>query len=119
MALYSRAADESVGYYETIAMDPSIADYTGWVFKLTLAAFVGDPNGITLNTIADAAAEGFRIVDGPGRLVSLRILAMSLQAYPDTTGQFVLFGNLLATPPGADRFHACDFQLTVQKGPTT
>lgn len=118
MAAYSRSTDESVGYHETITLDPRVSDYTGWTFASTFAAYVGDPDAIVLGMAADLDSDGWYLLDGPGRLVSLRITPETLQAYPDTSGRFALFSNILATPPGADRFHLADMTLTVQKGPT-
>jgi hypothetical protein len=118
MVAYSRSADLSVGYHETILLDAQVGDYTGWVFEATFAAFVGDPDGIALAMADDLASDGWFIVDGPGRLVSLKILPATLQGYPNTAGKFQLFTNILATPPDQERFHLADMTLTVQKGPT-
>jgi len=119
MTAYTRSADEAVGYHETIALDDQIPDYTGWTFAATFARFVGDPDAIALGMAADDDSDGWRIVDGPGRLVSLRIGGDTLQTYPDTSGRFTLFSNVLAAPPGQEPFHFCDMTIDVQKGPTT
>lgn len=118
MVAYSRSADESVGYFETIALDPQVEDYTGWTFAATFATYVGDPNAIMLGMAADASADGWQVIDGPARKVTLRIAAATLAAYPDTSGRLQLFTNVLAAPPGGDPVHFCDLILTVQKGPT-
>lgn len=118
MAVYRRVADWSVGYWSSLRMDPRITDYSGWVFAARLAKRVGDPAGIALSMAANADAEGFLVVDGPGRVVSLRIRPATLQAYPDNSGRFELFANVLATPPGKARFKVCDLVLTVNRGPT-
>lgn len=118
MAVYRRVADWSVGYWTSLQMDPRIPDYSGWAFAATLAKHIGDPNGIALGMAADIDGEGFRVVDGPARLISLRILPATLQAYPDTSGRFELFGNVLATPPAKARFKAFDLVLTVNRGTT-
>lgn len=118
MTAYRRVADWSVGYYSSLDMDPRVFDYSGWVFEATLAKRVGDPDGIALGTTGDPNADGFRIVSGLGRVVTLRILPATLQAYPDSSGRFDLFANVLATPPGKPRFKAFDLVLTVNRGPT-
>lgn len=118
MVAYSRAADESVGYHETITLDPRVDDYNGWTFASTFAAFVGDPNAIALGMVSDESSDGWRLIDGPERSISIRISAATLAAYPDTSGRFSLFTNVLAAPPGGAAFHYCDITLTVQKGPT-
>lgn len=118
MTVYRRVADWSVGYWSSLRMDARVLDYTGWTFAATLAKRVGDPAGIALGMAGNSNAQGFFIADGPGRVVSLRILPATLQAYPDSSGRFALFANVLATPPGSARFKAFDLVLTVNRGPT-
>ncbi|WP_037531416.1 hypothetical protein, partial [Sphingobium sp. C100] len=64
------------------------------------------------------ADQGFRIFSGPARQITCRILASTLAALPDTTGDLTLVGDLLATPPGADRFFVADLEFTILRGPT-
>src|SRR5438046_9551223 len=108
---YLRAADWSVGYHETIELDPRVSDYTGWTFAATFGAVVGDPDGIELGMAADLLTDGWKVVSGPARQVSLKITPATLQAYPNTSGRFELFTNVLATPPGGERFHYGDITL--------
>ncbi|RYE74894.1 MAG: hypothetical protein EOO80_16285 [Oxalobacteraceae bacterium] len=118
MAVYRRVADWSVGYWSSLQMDPRIADYTGWVFAAKLGRAVGDPAAIALGVAGTLEGEGFFVANGPARVVSLRILPATLQAYPDSSGRFELFANVLATPPGKARFKAFDLVLTVNRGTT-
>lgn len=118
MAVYRRVADWSVGYWSSLNMDPRIADYTGWVFAATLGKRVGDPAGIALGMAINLEGEGFFVSSGPGRQVSLRIFPATLQGYPDSSGRFELFANVLARPPGKARFKAFDLVLTVNRGNT-
>lgn len=118
MAVYRRSADWSVGYYSALRMDFRVSNYTGWAFEATLAKHVGDPAGIKLGMAANIAAEGFFVKDGPAQIVTLRILPETIQAYPDSSGQFELFANVLATPPGGTRLKVFDLILTVVRGPT-
>lgn len=115
------AAKESVGYYATWTLGPGIGDVvdvTGWTFKATFERYAADPQAFTLNMAASAPAEGFRIWDGPGRRITCRILPATLAAISDTTGEFIMTADLLATPPGGARFFAADLELTVVRGPT-
>jgi len=115
------AAKESVGYYATWTLGPrlgDVTDVTGWTFKATFERYAGDPQAFTLNMAAAEADEGFRIWDGPGRRITCRILPATLAAISDTTGQFVMVADLLATPPGEARFFVNDLELTVVRGPT-
>ncbi|MBB3940685.1 hypothetical protein GGR39_002342 [Novosphingobium fluoreni] len=118
MTVYRRSADWSVGYYSALRMDTRVPDYTGWTFAATLAKHIGDPDGIALGMAANSSAQGFFVKDGPAQLLTLRILPETLQAYPDASGQFELFANVLATPPGGARLKVFDLILTVVRGPT-
>lgn len=119
MSSYERCADEAVGYHETILLDDRVFDYTGWTFASTFARYVGDPNGIDLGMAADLSSDGWYILAGSQRLISLRIGPETLAAYPDTSGRFQLFANVLAAPPANEPFHFADITITVQKGPTS
>ena len=118
---YRLAAKESVGYYATWTLGPGLdpsVDIASWVFKATFERFAGDPQAFTLNMASTTGGEGFRIWDGPGHRITCRILAATLAAISDTTGQFLMTADLLATPPSAARFFVADLELTVLRGPT-
>lgn len=115
------AAKESVGYFGTWTLGPTLdgaVDVTGWTFGATFERYAADPEAFTLNMAATEAAQGFRIWDGPGRRITCRILPATLAAIPDTTGEFTMRADLLATPPGGDRFFVADLLFTVLRGPT-
>lgn len=121
--LYKRAAKESVGFYETWTLGGSafagLVDISGWTFKASFERFAGDPQAFTLEMAATPTAQGFYIFNASARLVTCRILPAALQAITDTTGNFTLYADLLATPPGAARFSVADLQFTIVRGPTT
>ncbi|MBO9526414.1 MAG: hypothetical protein J7517_09840 [Sphingobium yanoikuyae] len=115
-------AKESVGYYGTWTLgrsklhgDMSIA---GWAFAARFERYAADPQAFLLGMAANDAAQGFRIIDAGNRRISCRILPATLQAINDTSGQFDLQADLLATPLGYDRFFVADLLLTVLRGPT-
>lgn len=117
-------ARESVGFHATWTVgvaggDP--VDITGWVFKATFERQAGAPD-FTLNMAAgglyDTAVEGFSIVDGPNGLLGVSILPATLQGIADTTGDFTLDSDLLATPPGSARLFVAALKLRVTEGPT-
>ena len=114
------AGAEHLGGLEADAIgragDP--VNVTGWVFKATFERYAADPEAFTLDMAADPADEGFRVFNGPSRQITCRILADTLAALPDTTGDLTLVGDLLATPPGSDRFFIADLEFTVLRGPT-
>lgn len=116
-------ARESVGYQATwtIGSAGAAVDITDWVFKATFERQAGAPD-FTLNMAAggvyDAAVEGFSIVDGAAGMMGVVILPATLQAIVDTTGDFTLDSDLLATPPGSARLLVDVLQLRVTKGPT-
>jgi hypothetical protein len=118
MSVYRRVADWSVGYWSTLRMDPRIANYSGWSFSAKLAKYIGDPAGIVLGNAGTLDTDGFYVIDGRRGIVSLRILPATLQSYPDSSGRFELFANVLAQPPLSPRFKAFDLVLTVNRGPT-
>ena len=121
--LFRSAARESVPYYRQWELSPSMlqgaADLSGYVFELDLAQTNVANVEISLGMAATALADGFTILSGPGLLLSIRIAAATLQGVPDTTGDFQLFGDLIATPPGGDPFFVADLILPVTKGTTT
>lgn len=114
------AAKESVGYYGTWTLGRQLGgiDIAGWTFKATFERYASDPSSFTLNMAANAEAQGFQVFDGPARRITCRILPATLIALPDTTGDFKLYADLLATPSGGDRFFVNDLELTVKRGPT-
>lgn len=119
---YRIGAKESVGYYATWTLGPSMrmdyAPITDWVFALRFERWAEDPAGFLLGMAASDAAQGFRIVDVDARRISCRILPTTLASIADTTARFEMMGDLLATPPGVSRFFVADFCLTVLRGPT-
>lgn len=119
---YRRAAKESVGLYETWRLGggkfAGVIDLTGWTFKATFERYAADPQAFTLDMAASAEAQGFRIWDGPARQITCRILPATLQSIADTTGDFQMAADVLATPPDSNRFSAFDLELRVVRGPT-
>ncbi len=121
--LSRRAAKESVGLYETWKLGGRTFDGTidiaGWSFKCTFERYAADAQAFTLEMAAGPEDEGFRIFDPEARLITCRILPATLQTISDTTGNFDLYGDLLATPLVGTRFAVADLQLTVVRGATT
>lgn len=117
---YRIGAKESVGYFATWTLGRVAdgLDLTGWTLKASFERFAADPQAFTLNMAAGVEDEGFRIFDGPARRITCRILPATLSAIDDTTGDFRLWADLLATPPGGDRFFIADIELSVLRGPT-
>lgn len=119
---YRIGAKESVGYYATWTLGGAslagVVDLTGWTFKATFERYAGDAEAFTLNMAASAPAEGFRIHDGPARQITCRILPATLAGVDDTTGSFSMFADLLATPPGGDRFFVAAIEIVIERSPT-
>lgn len=119
--LYRRAAKESVGFYETWKLGGDRfdgIDLTGWTFKASFERYAADPETFTLGMAASFENQGFQVHSGPDRLITCRILPATLQGIGDTTGNFTLFADLLATPPAGDRFSVADLEFTIIRGPT-
>lgn len=119
---YRIGAKESVGYYATWTLGQSARhgdlSLAGWTFAAHFERYAGDPQAFLLGMAGSAAAQGFRIIDADLRQITCRILPATLQAIDDTTGQFEMNADLLATPLGGDRFFVNDILLTVLRGPT-
>jgi hypothetical protein len=113
---------ESVNYYQALTLGADqlqgAIDITGYVFEMDLARSNVATVLIGLNMAVTELGEGFAIVSGANRMLTIRILSGTLSDLPDTTGDFELFGDLLATPPGGERFFVQDMILPVTKGPT-
>lgn len=92
-------------------------DITGWTLACSFARQRG-VNLLTLGMAASAAAQGFwPIAPAEGRY-QVTILPASLQAIPDETGDFTMFGDVIATLPGGERLWIEDWELQVTEGPT-
>lgn len=119
---YRIGAKESVGYYATWTLGGAafagVVDLTGWEFKATFERYAADAEAFTLEMAADDASEGFRIHDGPARQITCRILPATLAGVDDTTGKFSMFTDLLATPPGEDRFFVAAIEIVIERSPT-
>lgn len=119
---YRIGAKESVGYFATwtIGSAKAVGDLSieGWLFAARFERYADDPQAFLLGMAASPADQGFQIIDPAARSISCRILPSTLQGITDTTGQFDLYADLLATPPFADRFFVNDLILTVLRGPT-
>ena len=108
-------AHEAIGFAGTLTLalsDGETRDITAWTFAAALGRVAGTPD-VTLGMAADESAEGFRVVDGPGMVVTLRILQATLAGIADTTGQFALTGDLMATLPDASGQYIDTLQMTV------
>lgn len=92
-------------------------DITGWTFALTLVRELGGPS-IQLGMAANANARGFWIVSGSGGELQIIMPPADVIGFPDTTGNFELFGDLLCTRPTGDRELIDDLLITVTEGPT-
>lgn len=115
-------ARESVTYYQSLTLGPELlrgqVQITGYEFKLALTRQLGQPAEITLGMAASPFAQGFAVVSGPARILTIRIFNGTLDGLADTTGDFELFGDLLARPPGGEFFFVADLILPITKGPT-
>lgn len=98
------AAKESVGYQATwrIGQSGVPVDLTGWTFALVLARQAGTPD-VTLGMtgVFGPTHEGFFVINGPAAELAVNILSATLAGIADTTGDFLLQGDLLGTPPGS------------------
>ncbi|WIA57838.1 hypothetical protein N6H05_08590 [Sphingobium sp. WTD-1] len=115
------AAKESVGYYATWTLGARLAEplnISEWIFEATFERWAADPEAFTLEMAASDADQGFRIFNPVARQITCRILPATLAGISDTTGRFTMLADLLATPPGADRFFIADLELTIVRGPT-
>lgn len=99
-------AKESVGYQATWRIGaPGVAvDLTGWIFALVLQRQAGAPD-VTLGMTGTYGPthEGLFVFNGPTGELAINILPATLEAIADTTGDFLLFGDLLGTPPGSSQ----------------
>ena len=113
------ATREAIGLAEVLPLAEKGVpiDITGWTFALTLVREMGGPD-IELGMAATADDEGIWIVDAAGGELQIIILPATIAAFPDTTGDFELFGDLLATRPTDDRELIDDVLITVTEGPT-
>lgn len=113
-------ARESVGLFAEYRVSDgagAIVDITGWTFAQSFARQAGSID-VTLGMAGTLAAQGFHIVDGPGGAYQQRILPATLAAISDTTGDFTMFGDIIATLPDGTRVWIEDQQLQVTEGPT-
>lgn len=88
----------------------------GWEFDCILTRQAGTVD-VELEMAADDATDGFRVIEGVSGIYQLRVLPATLQAIPDTTGDFTLLGSIFGTEPGGTRHLIEDLQLNVTKGP--
>lgn len=95
-------ARESVGYLETwtVGANGAPVDIADWSFTATFQKQAGLPL-FTLGMGGSPTAQGFWVIDGASGLLGVRILPATLQGIADTTGDFLIFGDLLGTPPGS------------------
>ncbi|MDH7640534.1 hypothetical protein [Sphingomonas oryzagri] len=116
-------ARESCDYVQSLTYgDASLdghVDLTGYTLKASFYHANVATVDFTLDMAPGGAGEGLTILDGPSRLIGIRILAATLSGIDDTTGDFILQADLLATPPAGERFLLGDLTLRVIKGPTT
>jgi hypothetical protein len=110
----------SVGFFgEYTLSNPNglAVDITGWTFAQVLERVAGTPD-VTLGMAATADDEGFFITEAAAGNYQVRILAATLVAIDDTTGDFTMFGDIIGTRPDATRAWIEDQQLEVTMGPT-
>lgn len=86
-------------------------DITGWIFALTLQRQAGVVD-VTLG-MATGGAEGMEVVDGPNGALRLVVAKTTLEAIADTTGNFLMWGDLLGTPPAGQEKFVADVRLAV------
>jgi hypothetical protein len=113
-------ARESVGLLISIQLaDASGAavDLTGWEFECSFARQAGAID-LTLGMAANASLTGFYLTDPENGTYQVRILPAALQAIDDTTGDFTMMGDILATPGGSDRIFIEDVRFQVTEGVT-
>jgi hypothetical protein len=112
-------ARESVGLSAEYALskDGAPVDITGWIFAQSLARVHGAVD-LTLGMAANAEAQGFFITNGPAGKYQVRITSAALKAIADTTGDYTLLGDIIATQPGGTRVWIEDQALQVTEGTT-
>lgn len=94
------AAKESLGYQATwrIGQNGVPANLSGWTFALVLQRQAGAPD-VTLGMAGSFGAQGLFVFNGPNGELAINILPAGLEGIDDTTGDFLLFGDLIGTPP--------------------
>ncbi|MFN3943887.1 MAG: hypothetical protein ACK4K7_03010 [Allosphingosinicella sp.] len=113
-------ARRSVGYRAIVTLRDAaghVVNITGWTFAMALTRRRGTID-IQLNMAANEAALGFYILDSITGEYSINVTPGALQSFTDTSGKFVLFGDILATQPGGAKAWIEDIELTVTEGPT-
>jgi ABC-type proline/glycine betaine transport system substrate-binding protein len=115
-ALWAR---ESVGWLAeyTVKSDGVPVNITGWTFAQVFTRVAGAAD-VTLGMAANAAAQGFFVTDGAAGKYQQRILPATLAAIADTTGNFVMRGDIIATRPGGTRVWIEDQEMQVTEGST-
>lgn len=112
-------ARERAGFLATIQLKAGGAPYnlTGCTLAAKFARQAGSID-ISLSMAANAAAEGFFITDAAQGLYQVRVLPATLQAIVDTTRDFTMFGDIILTTAGAEKFLVEDVEFQVTEGNT-
>lgn len=113
-------ARESTGFageFTLLTLNGDPVDITGWTFKSEFERQAG-ANDFTLNMAGSELAEGFRILEGSEGRYSMRILPATVAGVADTSGDFILYADIIATLPNGERQLIDDIELRVIEGPT-
>lgn len=92
-------------------------DMTGWELDCSFARQAGAED-LTLGMAATSADEGFHLTDAANGSYQVRVLPASLAGIDDETGDFTMFGDIIATLPGGDRIWIEDVEFQVTEGVT-
>lgn len=112
-------ARESAGFVASIQLVDSggtPVDITGWTFACSFARQAGSID-VTLGMAATLADEGFKITDAESGLYQVRVLPATLSGIDDTTGDFTMFGDIIATVGGTPIWIE-DVEFEVTEGVT-
>lgn len=113
-------ARESAGFLATIQLvdsngDP--VDMTGWTLDCSFARQAGAID-VTLGMAATVADEGFKLINAATGNYQVRVLAATLGAIDDDTGDFTMLGDIIATDASSNRLWIEDVEFQVTEGVT-